>query len=147
MKKKVKRKINKVLFPQEKDLGKRIWGKEKLLAHIPKILTLKRLEIKKGQKGGLQYHRKKNECGYLLSGKLIVRYDKGNGKLVKKILKAGSIFHFPPGAVHQEEALSNCIIIEASTPHFNDRVRVEKKYGIFYNKGLPTTLKKEITFK
>ncbi len=147
MKKKVRRKINKVLFPKEKDLGKRIWGKEKLLAHIPKILTLKRLEIKKGQKGGLQYHRKKNECGYLLSGKLIVRYDKGNGKLVKKILKAGSIFHFPPGAVHQEEALSNCIIIEASTPHFNDRVRVEKKYGIFYNKGLPTTLKREITFK
>ena len=147
MKKRVRRKINKVLFPKEKDLGKRIWGKEKLLAHIPKILTLKRLEIKKGQKGGLQYHRKKNECGYLLSGKLIVRYDKGNGKLVKKILKAGSIFHFPPGAVHQEEALSNCIIIEASTPHFNDRVRVEKKYGIFYNKGLPTTLKKDITFK
>tara|TARA_Y100000741_G_C18111359_1_gene501061 strand:- start:290 stop:733 length:444 start_codon:yes stop_codon:yes gene_type:complete len=147
MKKKVRRKINKVLFPKEKDLGKRIWGKEKLLAHIPKILTLKRLEIKKGQKGGLQYHRKKNECGYLLSGKLIVRYDKGNGKLVKKILKAGSIFHFPPGAVHQEEALSNCIIIEASTPHFNDRVRVEKKYGIFYNKGLPTTLKKDIAFK
>ena len=147
MKKRVRRKINKVLFPKEKDLGKRIWGKEKLLAHIPKILTLKRLEIKKGQKGGLQYHRKKNECGYLLSGKLIVRYDKGNGKLVKKILKAGSIFHFPPGAVHQEEALSNCIIIEASTPHFNDRVRVEKKYGIFYNKGLPTTLKREITFK
>ena len=147
MKKKVKRKINKVLFPKEKDLGKRIWGKEKLLAHIPKILTLKRLEIKKGQKDGLQYHRKKNECGYLLSGKLIVRYDKGNGKLVKKILKAGSIFHFPPGAVHQEEALSNCIIIEASTPHFNDRVRVEKKYGIFYNKGLPTTLKKDIAFK
>ena len=147
MKKKVRRKINKVLFPKEKDLGKRIWGKEKLLAHIPKILTLKRLEIKKGQKGGLQYHRKKNECGYLLSGKLIVRYDKGNGKLVKKTLKAGSIFHFPPGAVHQEEALSNCIIIEASTPHFNDRVRVEKKYGIFYNKGLPTTLKKDIAFK
>ena len=145
--KKIKKNIGKVLFPKKKDLGKRIWGKEKLLAHIPKILTLKRLEIKKGQKGGLQYHRKKNECGYLLSGKLIIRYDKGNGKLVKRILNAGSIFHFPPGAVHQEEALSNCIIIEASTPHFNDRVRVEKKYGIFYSKGLPTTLKKEITFK
>ena len=76
-------------------------------------------------------------------------------KLVKKILKAGSIFHFPPGTIHQEEALSNCTIIEASTPHFNDRVRVEKNYGILYNKGhnkghnkgLQTTLKKEIKFK
>jgi len=135
------------IFPSPRDLGKRMWGKEILLTLIPKVLSFKKIKISKGKKGGLQYHRKKNECGYLLSGKLIVRYDKGNGKLVKKILKAGSIFHFPPGAVHQEEALSNCIIIEASTPHFNDRVRVEKKYGIFYNKGLPTTLKKEIAFK
>jgi len=147
MRKKIKKNIHNILFPKEKDLGKRIWGRERLLAHIPKILTLKRLEIKKGQKGGLQYHRKKNECGYLLSGKLIIRYDKGNGKLVKKILKAGSIFHFPPGTIHQEEALSNCIIIEASTPHFNDRVRVEKNYGILYNKGLQTTQKNEIKFK
>ena len=44
----------------------------------------------------------------------------------KKILKKGDVFHFPPKMIHQEKALTNCKIIEVSTPHFNDRVRVEK---------------------
>ena len=105
------------------------------------------MKLKKGKKGGLQYHHKKNECGYILSGRLIVRFDKGHGKLNKKILKAGDVFHFPPGSVHQEEALTECQIIEASTPHFNDRVRVEKKYGLPTEDGLPSTHKSKIIFK
>lgn len=144
--KKKKKHVN-VIFPSIKSLGKRKWGKEELLVLIPKLLSLKRIKIKKGRKGGVQYHHKKNECGYLVSGNLVVRYDKGNGKLKKKILRPGASFHFPPGAVHQEEALTDCIIIEASSPHFNDRVRVEEKYGILSRGGLPSTLKKEVRFK
>ena len=109
---------------------------------------MKKLFIKKGKEGGLQYHHKKNECGYVLSGKLMVKYDLGDGKLKKKILKKGDSFHFSPGFVHQERALTNCTIIEASTPHFNDRVRVEHKYGFKKDlKGLPSTLKKQVVFK
>ena len=76
---------------------------------------------------------KKNECGFLVSGKLLVRYDNGKGKLVKKILKQGDCFHFPPYFVHQGKTITDCEIIEVSTPHFNDRVRVEKKYGLTEN--------------
>lgn len=130
---------NTVLFPRRKSLGKRNWGEETLLALIPRVLSLKILKIKKGKKGGLQYHRKKNECGILLSGKLLIKYDNGNGKLIKKILTKGSCFHFPPKSIHQEEAITNCTIIEASTPHFNDRVRVEQKYGLKNTDGLKTT--------
>ena len=107
----------------------RSWGKEDILVIISKVLSLKLLTIRKGMKGGLQYHRLKNECGYVLSGKLLVRYSDGNKLLKKKILKKGDCFHFPPGSVHQEEALTNVKILEASTPHFNDRVSFEKKYG------------------
>ena len=64
----------------------------------------------------------------------------------KKTLKKGNVFHFPPNFIHQEEALTDCEIIEASSPHFNDRVRVEKFFGL-KEFGLPTTKKKEITFK
>ncbi len=135
------------IFPSPRDLGKRMWGKEILLTLIPKVLSFKKIKISKGKKGGLQYHRKKNECGYLLKGKLLIRYEsKKNGKLKKKILKPGSVFRFPPGLVHQEEALTNCEIIEASSPHFNDRVRMEKKYGLKFE-GLPTTKKREIITK
>jgi len=143
----MKKKHINVKFPRKKKLGKRDWGKEIILSVIPKVLSLKLLLLKKGKKGGLQYHHKKNECGYVLSGKLLVRYDKGNGKLSKKILKAGDVFHFPPGAVHQEEAISECKIIEASTPHFNDRVRVERLYQLPLKKGLPTTLRKNVILK
>jgi mannose-6-phosphate isomerase len=143
----IKKKHVSVNFPKKKKIGKRNWGNEILLTIIPKTLSLKLLEIKKGAKGGLQYHHKKNECGYILSGKLIVRYDSGNGKLTKKILKSGDIFHFPPGAVHQEEAITNCKIIEATSPHFNDRVRVEQKYNITPKNGLPSTKKKDVILK
>ena len=147
MNKKIKKKHVGVIFPKEKRVGKRIWGEERLLTLIPKILSLKKLKIKKGKKGGLQYHRKKNECGSLISGKLILRYDNGKGRLIKKILKPGAIYHFPPGSVHQTEALTDCVIIEASTPHFNDRVRVESKYNLKTDGGLPTTKRSEIKIK
>lgn len=136
------------IFPKKKNLGKRNWGSEDLIVLIPKVLSLKKLFIKKGKEGGLQYHHKKNECGYVLSGRLMVKYDLGDKKLKKKILKKGDSFHFSPGFVHQEKALTNCTIIEASTPHFNDRVRVEHKYGLKKDlKGLPSTLKKQVIFK
>ena len=103
--------------------------------------------MRKNSKGGLQYHHKKNECGYILSGKLLIRFDNGKKKLAKKILRRGDVFHFPPGAVHQEEAITNCKIIEVSTPHFNDRVRVETKYGISQKRCLPSTKRSEVIFR
>ena len=136
-----------VNFPKIKDAGRRPWGEEKILSIIPKVLSLKLSKIKAGSKGGLQYHHKKNECGYLLKGKLIIRFDPGNGTLKEKILKSGASFHFPPGAVHQEEAITDCEIIEASTPHFNDRVRVEDKYGIKEKSGMPSTKIDEIIIR
>ena len=136
-----------VNFPEIEDAGPRPWGKEKILARIPKVLSLKLLSIKAGSKGGLQFHHKKNECGYLLKGKLIIRFDPGDGILKEKVLEPGASFHFPPGAVHQEEAVTDCEIIEASTPHFNDRVRVEHKYGIDDKSGMPSTKIEEIIIK
>tara|TARA_A100001388_G_C28515685_1_gene378514 strand:- start:18 stop:443 length:426 start_codon:yes stop_codon:yes gene_type:complete len=141
----LKKKI--AIFPKKKLVGKRIWGTEVLGALIPKKISLKILKIKKGNKGGLQYHRKKDECGIIISGKLLVRYRNKKNKLTKKLLKKGDTFHFPPGCIHQEEALTNCEIIEASTPHFNDRVRVEKLFGMKENKGLKSTKLKDIIFK
>ena len=83
----------------------------------------------------------------IISGKLLVRYENSKGKLSKKILKKGDVFHFPPGSIHQEEAITNCEMIEKSTPHFNDRVRVEKKFGINFSKGLKSTKINEIQFR
>ena len=139
--------MSKAKFPERECLGDRPWGYEELLVLIPGVLTLKRLTIFKGAKGGLQYHRQKNECGTLLSGKLLVRYESDRGELVEKICGSGDSFHFPPGSIHQEEALEDCVIIEASNPVFNDRVRVEDRFGMGPATGLPTTSIDEIEWR
>lgn len=106
-----------------------------------KILTMRR-----GAKGGLQYHREKDEAGYILTGELLVRYEE-NGQLVEKLLHRGQTVHFPPGVVHQEEALTDCVIIEFSNVVFNDRVRVEEQFGLPTGTGLPTTMRQEVRYE
>lgn len=140
-------KLEDILFPKKKSMGERDWGSEELLVLISKVLSLKLIKYKKGSKGGLQYHHKKNECGYIVSGQMLVRYDKGDGKLTEKILNKGDWFHFPPKTIHQEEAITDLEIIEASTPHFNDRVRVEEDYGLTSNGGLPSTTEDEVKLR
>ena len=71
--------------PLNKSLGIREWGEEKLLFLSSNNYTVKELFIKKGFKGGLQMHRLKDESSYVVFGKLLVRYDSGNGILKKEI--------------------------------------------------------------
>jgi mannose-6-phosphate isomerase len=135
------------VFPEPESVGPRPWGEEELLVLVPGKYMLKRLTVKAGNKGGFQYHRLKDECGTVISGEMIIRYDDGEGGITERIVKSGDSFHFPPGIVHQEEALTDCIIIEGSTPHFNDRVRAEEFYGLVAEEGLPTTQLDEIEIK
>ena len=132
------------LFQQPQSVGARPWGTETLLALVSSKYSVKYLRIKSGNKGGLQYHRLKDEVAVLISGKLLIRFDLGDGVLQERILNSGEAVHFPPMLVHQEEALTDCEIVEASTPHFNDRVRVEERYGFGAPEGLPSTLESDI---
>tara|TARA_Y100001978_G_scaffold198491_1_gene211011 strand:+ start:1345 stop:1782 length:438 start_codon:yes stop_codon:yes gene_type:complete len=136
-------------FPKSSSVGERDWGKEILLVHSEGNFTMKKLLIKKGFSGGLQYHRKKDEAAYIISGILLVTYENEAGELVKKELREGNWLHFPKGSIHQETAISDVEIIEVSTPHFNDRVRVEEEFGLNPNdfQGLPTTKENEIITK
>ena len=134
-------------FPKPESVGERPWGEEILLVLVPGKYMLKELRVKAGSKGGLQYHRFKDECGILLEGEMIIRYSDGRGGLEEKTIKSGDAFHFSPGGIHQEEAVTDCRIIEASSPHFNDRVRVEELFGLGAPDGLPTTAETEIEFR
>jgi mannose-6-phosphate isomerase len=135
------------VFPVAQSVGDRPWGSEDLLALVSKQFSVKRLKIKAGSKGGLQYHRLKDEVAIMISGQMLIRYDLGDKVLKEKIVSAGEVIHFPPGLVHQEEAITDCEIIEASSPHFNDRVRVEELYGLGEPMGLPTTQEQEVEIR
>ena len=140
----MKQKIPVPLFPKSVSVGPRDWGEENLLVLSSGNYTMKKLSLKAGKKGGLQYHRLKDEASYIISGDMILRYDDGSGNLLEKKVGAGDWFHFPAGCIHQEEAITDVEIIEVSTPHINDRVRVESKYGLTSEEGLPTTKRSEI---
>lgn len=115
----------------------RDWGEEIIVAKTDQYLG-KVLKMKAGTKGGLQIHVEKDETFYLMSGRAWVRTDV-NGSLATYWMDPGQSYHVPPGAVHQVEAVTDCVFFEASTPHFNDRRRVESDYGLPEDGGLPTT--------
>ena len=129
---------NQPIFPINQDLGGRDWGSETLMHLAEGNWSMKKLFIKAGSKGGLQYHRIKNEASFVVKGQLVIRYVL-KGKLKERILSEGDSIHFPPNCIHQEEAITDCLLIEVSTPHKNDRVRVENLFDINDNSGLPST--------
>ena len=131
-------------FPAAETVGEREWGEEILLVLSPGKYTMKKLFVRAGKKGGLQYHRKKDEASYIVSGQMILRYENELGDLVEKKVGPGDWFHFPAGCIHQEIAVTDVVRIEVSTTHFNDRVRVESMFGEEVVDGLPTTSESEI---
>jgi quercetin dioxygenase-like cupin family protein len=44
-------------------------------------------------------------------------------------LEIGDAFRVTPGTVHQMEAVTDCDILEVSTPHLDDVVRLKDRYG------------------
>ena len=139
-----------VRFFKPEDVGPRIWGREILIAYVPGLYTGKMLLRKSdgGKKRSLQYHQVKNESAYLYSGELWFYYDRGDGKILRKKLKAGDCVHIPPGAIHSEQAITDCVIFETSNPVFNDRVRVNEKYGWPTPEGsLPSTTIDEVEIR
>lgn len=123
----------------------RPWGTESLVALLPGSATGKILEVKAGQKGRLQRHHFKDEAGHVLSGSLIVRWVE-DGHLRSTILGPGQSYHFPPGCIHQEEAIKDTTVIEVSTPHANDREGMEHLFGHKVpDDALPSTTPEEVT--
>ena len=75
-----------------------------------------------------QYHNIKDETVYLLSGNLVYRV--WDGDTPRDVdLKIGEAFRITPKTVHQMEAVTDCDILEVSTPHLDDVVRLEDRYG------------------
>jgi mannose-6-phosphate isomerase len=105
------------------------WGHEVIWAHTP-LYVGKILHIKAGHALSVQYHRQKDETIYLLRGEMVYRVrEGGEGPLVEIPLKVGDSFRNTPGTVHQMEAVTDCDVLEASTPHLDDVVRLSDRYG------------------
>jgi quercetin dioxygenase-like cupin family protein len=87
------------------------------------------LHINAGQELSVQYHNKKDETVHLLSGEISYRVQSGGSTLEDVRLKVGESFRITPGTVHQMVALTDCDVLEVSTPELDDVVRLSDRYG------------------
>lgn len=105
------------------------WGHELIWAHTDKYVG-KILHITAGQALSVQYHERKDETVFLLTGEM--RYWvqlPGTSELRDQHLKAGDAFRITPGTIHYMEAVTDCDVLEASTPELDDVVRIKDRYG------------------
>jgi mannose-6-phosphate isomerase-like protein (cupin superfamily) len=103
------------------------WGHELIWARTDRYVG-KILHVKAGHALSVQYHHKKDETMHLLSGEMIFRSGTERD-LTERRVSAGTSLHIAPLVVHQVEAVTDCDILEASTPELDDLVRVTDRYG------------------
>ena len=103
------------------------WGHETIWAHTDRYVG-KVLHIKAGHALSVQYHDRKDETVHLLHGELVYRVQTGD-TLEDMRLKTGESFRITPGTIHQMEAVTDCDVLEVSTPELDDVVRLSDRYG------------------
>ena len=99
------------------------WGREVWYADESEYAG-KILEVTKGHALSLQKHERKKETMFLLSGRVLYHL---NGEEFE--LGAGQALTVRPGDIHRVTALEDTVILEVSTPHLDDVVRLEDRYG------------------
>jgi mannose-6-phosphate isomerase len=117
--------------PAGSDPQKRVdkpWGHEVWWADTDHYAG-KLLVVNEGHRLSVQLHREKDETSYLLSGKLLVLQGPGPDELTERVIEPGGSWRNEPGLVHTLEALEDSTVLEVSTPHLDDVVRLSDRYG------------------
>jgi len=107
------------------------WGSENLWAHTEHYVG-KILRVHAGEALSIQYHHFKDETMYVLSGTGYINFyilEDAQPVLVnKQFVISGDSVHIAPTQVHNVEAIDDMEILEASTNHLDDLVRVHDRY-------------------
>jgi mannose-6-phosphate isomerase len=104
------------------------WGHELIWAETD-LYVGKLLHVKGGQSLSLQYHEHKDETIHLLRGEMVFLAGPSVEELTPVELLQGQSYRLEPGTVHRMQAITDVDILEASTPHLDDVVRLQDRYG------------------
>lgn len=104
------------------------WGYEHIWAENDHYAG-KLIAIEQGQRLSLQYHERKLESLYVLSGLLRLHIEDDNGEMQHVDLGPGDHAHVPVRRRHRFEALERVELIEVSTADLDDVVRLEDDFG------------------
>lgn len=104
------------------------WGYELVWADT-ELYVGKILHVEAGHALSLQYHEQKDETIHLLRGTMRFWVGPSAEALREVTLREGDSYRIRPGTVHRMEAVTTVDMLEASTPHLADVVRLEDRYG------------------
>jgi mannose-6-phosphate isomerase len=104
------------------------WGHELILAETGDYVG-KLLHITRGKRLSLQYHEFKDETIHVHRGTMRFTVGPSVDALEDVTLNEGMSYHIPPGRIHRMEALTDVDVLEVSTPHLDDVVRLEDDHG------------------
>ena len=106
------------------------WGHEIWWARTERYVG-KLLHVKAGESLSLQYHNVKDETILIHSGRLLFETKPAGdaGPLRRIEMSPGEVFHIAPGTIHRMTGLTDCDLVEVSTPELDDVVRLEDRYG------------------
>lgn len=104
------------------------WGYEIIWAETDRYVG-KILHVQAGEALSLQYHEEKDETIFVLSGEVQLFAGPSVEELEEFRMVEGDRFHTRPGTVHRMIAVEDTDLLEASTPHLDDVVRLEDRYG------------------
>ena len=103
------------------------WGYELLFARTP-FYAGKLLHIEPGEALSLQYHEMKEETVFVLKGEVVIDVKDDSGMQILTLREREGL-HIPPGRIHRFRTEAGCDLVEVSTPHLDDVVRLEDRYG------------------
>lgn len=95
------------------------WGHERWL-NVNDRYAYKRIYINAGHRTSLQYHEKKMETNYVISGTAKVLIGDEWFEVAQD-----DFFTIPPGIIHRIHAITDLVLQEVSTPEVLDVIRVE----------------------
>lgn len=104
------------------------WGHEEIFAETEHYVG-KILFIRAGEALSLQYHERKEETLRVLDGRLHLVTGHHVSDLATTALGPGEVFHVAPGLIHRMVGITDCHLLEVSTPELDDVVRLQDRYG------------------
>ncbi len=105
------------------------WGHEEVFALVEGRYCGKALHVTAGHALSLQYHERKDEVIAVQSGRATLEVGESEDALETVELEPGERVHLPAGVRHRITAVTDVVLLEASTTELDDVVRLEDRYG------------------
>jgi mannose-6-phosphate isomerase-like protein (cupin superfamily) len=89
----------------------------------------KLIHINQGKRLSLQVHDTKQESFFLISGEAVVIWEDSTGSLIETSLEPGAGYTVDIGQKHRLVGITDCEVIEVSTPETGTTWRLEEDFS------------------